>query len=72
MMIKRAKNIKFDEFNFRKKKKFDFQNLKEKKSFLNIVSCEILDYFKKTSIFNDLFYSKVKKFSKSINNYRII
>ena len=36
MMIKRAKNIKFDEFDSREEKNFDFQNLKRGKPFLNI------------------------------------
>ena len=36
MVMKRAKNIKFDEFGSRRKKNFGFQNLKKGKSFLNI------------------------------------
>ena len=35
MMMKRAKNIKFDELSAREKK-FNFQNLKGRKPFLNI------------------------------------
>ena len=36
MMVKRAKNIKFDELNSRREKKFGFQNLKKRKPFLTI------------------------------------
>ena len=39
IMMKRAKNIKFDEFGS-PRKKFDFQNLKREKSFVNIeITC---------------------------------
>ena len=34
--MKRTKNIKFNEFDSREKKNFDFQNLKKEKPFLNI------------------------------------